>query len=259
MSQASSSARPPGQRAAAAWPRPRRSWRGRPSSPPTRIAGGRGRWPPPRRSWMPGPRTRRPSCSRPRTRARSTSSSRPGWPGCEPRSRSPARAAATPRRCCSTRRGASSTSTSSWRVRRCSTRSGRRSSPAASATGPAWPRSRTPPGRRPRDRSRRGRSTCSSTAWHVASPRATSPRSHRSGGPSRSCGNRTARPPTISAGCGWRAASRRSCGTTTRGMTCPPATSGSHARPVPSPSSPSPSPTAPEPGCTPGTSRARMP
>ena len=85
----------------------------------------------------------------------------------------------------------------------------------------------------------RGRSTCSSTAWRPGTPRATSPGSRRSGRPCRPSSIPTTPPPTSSAGCGWRAASRRSCGTTRRGTTSPPARSGSRARPEPSRSSPS--------------------
>ena len=58
-----------------------------------------------------------------RARPRSTSFSAPGWSGCAPRSRSPARAAATLRPCCSMPPGASSRSTPRWLARRISRRS----------------------------------------------------------------------------------------------------------------------------------------
>ena len=186
------------------------------------------------------------SCSQPRRRARSTSSNERRSCDCGRRSRSPARAGATLHRCCSTRPEDSSRWTPRWRGRHTSMRSGPRSSPAASRTGPAWRRSPTPRGaRHPAPQPPRTVDllldgvACRFTEGYVAGGRAAPacpagrPRFRR---------HRRRRAPLAVAGVPHRvgAVGRRGVG-----RAVPPARSGSPARPAPSPSSPSPSPTAP--------------
>ena len=117
-----------------------------------------------------------------------------------------------------------------------------------------------PPGPRRRDRSRRGRSTCSWTAWRRGSPRATWRACRRCRRALRRvpAGRRTQRGRHHAlALAGVPVApepSRPSCGTTRRGTSWPPARSGSLATPARSPSFRSRSPTAPACTCTPESS-----
>ena len=116
-----------------------------------------------------------------RARPARRASARPVGAACARRSPSPARAAATLRRCCSMPPGASSRSTPRWLARPISRRSRRRCSPVASATIRASARPPRPLRPRRRPSSRHARSTCSSTAWRRGSPRATRPVCRRSG------------------------------------------------------------------------------
>ena len=109
------------------------------------------------------------SCWRPRKGGRWTCCSAPASSGCARSSHSPRDADGMLHRCCSMQQDTSSRWTPSWHVRHISKRSPRRSSPAVSVAGAVcgkWQRRPVP--RRPRRR--RGRSTCSSTAWRLASP-----------------------------------------------------------------------------------------
>ena len=106
------------------------------------------RSPRPRRSsTSPTPRPR-PSSWPPPSSGRSTSSSARGWSGWAHRSRSPAGAGATRRRCCSRRPGGSIPWTPRWPARPTSRRSRRRCSPGASAPARMSARSPRPRARR---------------------------------------------------------------------------------------------------------------
>ena len=201
--------------------------RGR-ADPRSRPRGARGRWPPRRRSSTAGA----PDAALallataelgPARRARSGR----GWSGCARRSRSRStarqrRAAAAARR----GRARSSRSMPGWPARPTSRRSGRRSSPAASATAAAcgrWPRPLARRAAAPAAAARR--STCCSTASRCGSPRATPRASRRSGGRStrsRDEAGRTRGRHRAGCGCARGRPSRPSCGTTSAGTSSPP-------------------------------------
>ena len=170
-------------------------------------------------------RRRRRRCSPRPSCARSTSSSGRGWSGCAPRSRSPAGAAATRRRCCSRPRsrlepldaGAGPRDVPRGARRR-------RSSPAASAGGPGWSEVAEAARAAPPRRRRRGPIDLLLDGLALPVHRglrrgASTPAAGAAG----SCRARTdERIRWLLAGVPHR---RRSCGTTRRGTSWPPARS----------------------------------